>query len=147
MAIGGILQADDVAPRWGFLGDDKGLTSTFNDAHSVVLVCVFDTELRNVKPPFADVVFHATVVGLHKGDLKIGDKIKINFSTDSLEGDAEARRKFVEAANNKNKGALKFAFLHGGKDGAYSCDWVDLPDYQIEMQKFLKTLERKSEKK
>ena len=115
----GLLEAQ--APRWGFLGDDEGLKATYNDAKRVVFVCIFETELRDVRPPFADVVYHATVIETYKGELKVGDRIQISFRTDSLPADEDERRKFVEKADKNNKGSLKFAFLHGGKDGAYFC--------------------------
>jgi hypothetical protein len=92
------------------------------------------------------VTLHATVVDSYKGDLKIGDKIKIRFSTDSLEGDEETRRKFMEEANNRNKGALKFAFLSEVEKGGYSCEWLDVPSYNVEMRKFLKNLAAKPPK-
>ena len=140
----GLLQAQ--APRWGFLGDDEALETTFDDAQSVVFVCIFKTELRDVRPPFAEVVYHATVVESHKGKLKIGEKIQINFRTDSLPSDQDERRKFVAKADKSSKGALKFAFLHGGADGAYSCEFMDVPRYSEEMQNFLRKLQSRPQK-
>ena len=56
----GLLKGQD--PRWGFLGDDGALEAAFDEAKGVVFVCVFETELRDVRPPFAEVVYHATVI-------------------------------------------------------------------------------------
>lgn len=147
LLAGAILPAMDAAPRWGCLGDDKSLTATFDAAQNVVLVCIFDTELRDVRPPFAEVVYHATVIESHKGALKIGEKIRISFPTDSLPAGEDERRKFVENANSRNKGALRFAFLHEGADGNYSCEWCDVPLYQKEMRDFLRQLQGAPAKK
>jgi len=138
-----MLHAADKPPRWGFLGEDKDLTFSFNNALCVALVVIFDTELRNIRPPIAEVVLHATVVDIHKGNLKIGDKIKISLYTDTLDGNAETQRKFIEDANSRNKGALKFAFLHEVKEGDFTCEWLDLPGYTSDMQEFLRKIARR----
>ncbi len=138
--IGSIGLVAAQAPRWGFLGEDEGLEQTYRDAMSVVFVCVFATELRDVRPPFAKVVYHATVIESYKGELQIGEKIQICFYTDSLPLDEAKRQEFVENANKKNKGSLKFAFLHGGKEGSYSCEFMDVPKYTVEMREFLEQL-------
>ncbi|MCW1923068.1 hypothetical protein OKA05_10930 [Luteolibacter arcticus] len=127
--------------RWGFLGSDESLVATFDDAKHVGFVCVTEVELRDVKPPFAKVVYHATVIECHKGKLEVGAKIQISFSTDSLPIDDGERLKFVEEANKKNKGELKFAFLRGGEEGAYGCDFTEVPTYSKEMQDFLRKLQ------
>ena len=110
----GILKGQ--GPRWGFLGGDDALEMTFDEGVGVVFVCVFKTELRDVRPPFALVVYHATVIESYKGDFKVGEKIEIRFGTDSLPLDEDERREFVKKSNQRNQGALKFAFLHGGNE-------------------------------
>jgi hypothetical protein len=140
LSVAGVIQAQ--APRWGFLGDDDSLKSTFTDAKRVVLVCVYDTELRDIKPPFAEVVYLATVIESQKGELETGDKIQIGFKTDSLPLDEAERLKFVENANKASKGALKFAFLHGAEGGVQFCEFLDVPNYTKEMHEFLKKLKQ-----
>ena len=135
----GLLKGQD--PRWGFLGDDGALEAAFDEAKGVVFVCVFETELRDVRPPFAEVVYHAAVIESHKGKLKVGEKIEISFRTDSLPQAEGERRKFVEKADKRSKGSLKFAFLHGGEKGAYFCEFMDVPTYSKEMQDFLRKLQ------
>lgn len=126
-------------PKFGFLGSEEDVEKLFAESETVVLVClvetevVFDTTFAKLKPPFAQIVHHATVVGSHRGSGKVGDKIKVGFVTDSLPVDEEKRKVFVEKANKKAKGALKYAFLRGGKDGFYSCEWLDLADYSVEL--------------
>lgn len=140
----GLLEAQ--APRWGFLGDNEGLEATYNDAERVVLVCVYETELRDVRPPFAEVVYHTTVIETYKGELKVGGRIQISFRTDSLPAGDDERRKFVKKANKNNKGSLKFAFLHGRNDGAFSCELMDVPRYSKEMQEFLGKQQKRQRK-
>ncbi|MCU0795167.1 MAG: hypothetical protein MUF31_04445 [Akkermansiaceae bacterium] len=135
----GILRAD--APRWGWLGNDESLRATFDSAEPVAFVCVTEVELREVNPPFADVVYHATVIECHKGKLLLGERIQIVFSTDSLPKNDEDRRKFIESANKKNKGDLKFAFMQSGEDGTYFCDFIDGPTYTSALQDFLRGLQ------
>ena len=118
---------EDGPPRWRFLGDDEALTSTFDDAENVVLLCQIDTELERVKPPFAEVIYHGTVVETLKGDLQVGQKIKVGFATDGLPVDPLEREKFVESRNRSSKGALRFVFLDPPKDGVYGCDWTQGP--------------------
>ncbi len=138
LSAGSVL-ADE--PRWGFLGDDDSLASTFNDAKNVVLVCVYETELRDVKPPFAEVVHFATVIESQKGELKMGEKIQIGFKTDSLPVDEEEQQDFVQKANTSSKGSLKFAFLHGEEAGVHFCDFLDVPNYTKEMHEFLRLMQ------
>ena len=127
-------------PRWRFLGDDEALTSTFDDAENVVLLCQIDTELERVKPPFAEVIYHGTVVETLKGDLQVGQKIKVGFATDGLPVDPLEREKFVESRNRSSKGALRFVFLDPPKDGVYGCDWTQVPLYEEDLHRFLRGL-------
>ena len=131
---------EDAPPRWGFLGDDKALTLTFDDAENVVLLCQIDSELERVKPPFAEVIYHGTVVETLKGDLEVGQKIKVRFGTDSLPVDAQEREKFVESRNSASRGALRFVFLDKPMDGVYGCDWTQVPLYGGDMHRFLRGL-------
>jgi hypothetical protein len=122
--------------RWGFLGDDESLKETIDECGQVLLVCVYETSLEAVKPPFADVVLRATVIQTVKGTHKIGDRIAIRFGTDSLPKDDAERAKFIEQAAAKNLGALKMAFLPGAKSDKYDCDWLDTPKFEPEMLEF-----------
>jgi hypothetical protein len=135
--------AEEVAPpasesplRWGFLGDDESLKETIDECGQVLLVCVYETSLEAVKPPFADVVLRATVIQTVKGTHQIGDRIAIRFGADSLPKDDAERAKFIEEAAAKNLGALKMAFLHGAKSDKYDCDWLDTPKFEPEMLEF-----------
>jgi hypothetical protein len=126
----------EAPPRWGFLGDDEGLTRTIDACGQVLLICVYETTLEDVKPPFAGVVLRATVVQAVKGTHKTGDRIVIRFHTDSLPLDDAARAKFIEAAAVKNLGSLKMAFLPGARADEYECDWLDIPSFKPEMLDF-----------
>ncbi len=122
--------------RWGILGDDESLKETIDDCGQVLLVCVYQTSLKDVNPPFADVVLRATVVQAVKGTHQIGDRIAIRFKTDSLPLDDAARAKFIEAAAVKNLGSLKMAFLPGARTDDYDCDWLNVPAFKPEMLAF-----------
>ncbi len=122
--------------RWGFLGDDESLKETIDECGQVLLVCVYETSLEAVKPPFAEVVLRATVVQAVKGSHEIGDRIAIRFKTDSLPPDDAERAKFIDAAAIQNLGALKMAFLAGTRAPEYDCDWLDVPAFKPEMLEF-----------
>ena len=126
----------DAAPRWTFLGDDDALRHTIKEVQQVVLVCVYQTSLNQVNPPFAEVVLRATVVQTIKGGHAIGDKIAIRFMTDSLPSDAKERDKFIQDIANKNLGSLKMAFLMGDKMGDYLTEWLYVPDFDPDMLAF-----------
>jgi len=126
----------DAEPRWTFLGDDDSLRETIREAGQVLLICVYQTSLDRVKPPFADVVLRATVVQTVKGPHKMGDRIIIRFSTDSLPADEAARAKFVEDAAAKNLGSLKMAFLQGVRSDDYVSEWLYVPSFDPDMLAF-----------
>jgi hypothetical protein len=126
----------DSAPRWGFLGDDDSLRATIKECSQVLLLCIYQTTLEEVKPPFATVVLKGTVIQAVKGTYKLGDKITLRFNTDSLPKEEADRAKFVEAAAAKNLGALKIAFLTGQQGVDYSCEWLDVPAYDADMLAF-----------
>lgn len=130
------LPDSESPPRWGFLGDDESLKETIDECGQVVLVCVYQTSLEDVRPPFADVVLRATVIQTVKGTHQIGDRIAIRFGTDSLPKDDAERAKFIEEAAIENLGALKMAFLPGAKSDQYDCDWLDTPKFKPEMLEF-----------
>jgi len=127
------------SPKWGFLGNEDDVRKLFLASKNVLLICIVDTELKfdtsfsKLNPPFGQVVHHATVVSSYRGVCKTGEKIRIGFVTDSLPKDEKEREAFVSKANKKAKGVLKFAFLGSGKDGIYSCEWLDLADYSPEL--------------
>lgn len=129
--------ASDRAPRWKFLGDDDALRQTISEAGQVLLVCVFETSLDRIKPPFAEVALRAAVVQVVKGTHTLGDKITIRFPTDSLPIDEAARDKFIEDAAAKNLGSLKLAFLRGGRSDDYQCEWLDVPAFDSDMLAFV----------
>lgn len=133
------LAASEPAPKWKLLGDDDGLRATIRQAGQIVLLCVYQTELREVKPPFAEVVIRATVVEAMKGDHAIGDRISVQFPTDSLPMDTDQQKKFIESAALKNLGALKIAFLSGTKSQEYSSEWLYVPGFMAEMASFIRT--------
>jgi len=126
----------DAAPRWMFLGDDDSLRYTIREAGQVLLVCVFQTSLDHVNPPFAEVVLSATVVQAVKGTHKIGDRITIRFKTDSLPADEDARAKFIENAAANNLGSLKMAFLQGARSDDYVSEWLYVPAFDPAMLAF-----------
>jgi hypothetical protein len=126
----------DGAPRWKFLGDDASLRETIKESAHVLLICVYQTSLERVKPPFAEVVLRATVVQVVKGAHKLGDRISISFHTDSLPEDEGERTTFIDGAAIKNLGALKMAFLDGDKANEYGCEWLDVPAFDPEMLAF-----------
>jgi len=127
----------NAAPRWKFLGDDAALSETIKEAGQVLLVCVSQTSLDLVKPPFAEVVLRATVVQTVKGTHKLGDRITIRFSTDSLPIDETARAKFIEDAATKNLGSLKLAFLQGARSDDYGSEWLYVPAFDPDMLSFV----------
>jgi hypothetical protein len=138
LAVGGF--AEEGTPRWVFLGGDDDLKRYFEEHPQVVTVCVYETELRNPKPPCVVVVLHATVAETFKGKLKPGDKIKIVFPSDSLPSDETEREKFINNAAKNNLGSLRIAFLSDGKDSEYQTEWLFVPKYQNEMREFLSAL-------
>lgn len=83
-ALGALTSAGP--PQWGWLGGEDDVAELCSESTNVVLVCIVDTELvyevgaRKLKPPFAKVLHHATVVQSHKGALKIGDRIEIGYA-------------------------------------------------------------------
>jgi hypothetical protein len=89
-----------------------------------------------VKPPFAEIVLRATVVQAVKGAHQLGDRISIRFHTDSLPEDEAERAKFIDAAEARNLGSLKMAFLAGDKANDYGCEWLDVPAFDPEMLAF-----------
>ena len=127
----------DSALRWGFLGDDNALRGTIEEAGQILVVCVFQTSLDRVRPPFAEVVLRATVVQIVKGTHTMGDKITMRFTTDSLPVDEPARAKFIEDAAARNLGSLKLAFLPGKRADAYEIQWLDAPAFDPDMLKFV----------
>jgi hypothetical protein len=129
---------DEASPRWGFLGDDSSLRETIKESGQVILVCVYQTSLNDVRPPFAEVVFEATVVQVIKGKHKMGDRISIRFRTDSLPHDEAERAKFIEGAAAKNIGSLRIAFLPGALTKDYDCEWLEVPAFDHEMLAFAK---------
>jgi len=129
-------ESSDAAPRWKFLGDDDALRETIKEAGQVLLVCVFQTSLDRVKPPFSDVVLRATVVQTVKGTHTLGDRITIRFNTDSLPIDEAARAKFIEDVAAKNLGSLKLAFLRGARSDDYGSEWLYVPAYDPDMPAF-----------
>lgn len=130
----------DGAPRWFLLGDDNRLKQTFSEAKQVALVCIYSTTLEDVRPPFALVVHHATVVRSLKGGLKIGEKIEIVFATDSLPKSDEERETFVRQAHDAAEGDLRFAFLSGGTKPRFETEFLYVPDYSEDMANFLDAL-------
>lgn len=135
-ATGSAKDQSDEAPRWTFLGDDDSLRDTIKEAGQILLVCVFQTSLDRVKPPFAEVVLRATVVQTVKGTHKMGDRVTIRFSTDSLPADEVARAKFIQDAAAKNLGSLKMAFLRGAQSDDYVSEWLDVPAFDPAMLAF-----------
>jgi hypothetical protein len=128
----------DAAPRWLFLGDDADLKRTIAESDHVLLVCVYQTALENVKPPFAEVVLSGTAVESLKGTHATGDKITLRFPSDSLPAKEDKRAQFIDAAAKKNLGSLKLAFLRGEKSAAHSCEWLDLAPYSPELIDFVR---------
>ena len=128
-------EALDGADRWGFLGDDDALRKTIREAEQVLLVCVYQISLDHVKPPFAQVVFRATVVQTVKGTHRMGDRISIRFMAEVPRDETE-RAKFNEDATAKNLGSLKMAFLQGAKADEYGCEWLDAPAFDPAMLEF-----------
>lgn len=126
----------DAAPRWTFLGDDDTLRHTIKEVQQVVLVCVYQTSLNQVNPPFAEVVLRTTVVQTIKGGHAIGDKIAIRFMTDSLPADEKKRDKFIDDVAKKNLGSLKMAFLTGDKTDDYTTEWLYVPNFDPDMLAF-----------
>ena len=136
-ATAGAKEPSDAAPRWTFLGEDDGLRATVKDAGQVLVVCIFQTSLDRVKPPIAEVVLRATVVQTVKGTHKVGDKITVRFSTDSLPVyDEGARPKFIEKAAAANLGSLKMAFLQGARSDEYVSEWLFVPNFDPAMLAF-----------
>lgn len=136
-AIATAKESPKGAPRWEFLGEDEALRQTIREAGQILVICVFETSLAQIKPPFAEVVLRATVVQTVKGTHTPGEKITIRFLTDSLPADEAARAKFVKDANAKNLGSLKLAFLRGKKSDDYQCEYLDLPAFDPEMLDFV----------
>jgi hypothetical protein len=130
-------QQQDAAPRWQLLGEDADLRRTIAESDHVLLVCVYQTALENVNPPFAEVVLSATTVESLKGTHATGDKIALRFHSDSLPSQADERAQFIDSAARKNLGSLKLAFLRGEKSAAHSCEWLDLAPYSPEMIDFV----------
>ncbi len=124
------------APRWGLLGNDDSLRETIKECNQVLLLCIYQTTIEDIKPPFATVVFRGTIVQAVKGTHKLGDKITLRFPTDSLSIEETDRIKFIEGADAKNLGALKMAFLRGQQTMNYSCEWLDVPTYDADMLDF-----------
>ena len=137
-----VQESSDKAPRWTFLGDDDSLRGTINDAGQVLLICVFQTSLERIKPPFAEVVLRATVVQIVKGTHKVGDRIAIRFGTDSLPREEAARTKFIEDTAAKNLGSLKMAFLQGVRSDEYESEWLYVPSFDPAMLAFAITNNR-----
>ena len=136
------LPTGDKAPRWFFLGEDDDLKRTYRQAKRVAMICIFETALEDVRPPFAKVVHRATVVETLKGGLKIGEKIEIALSTDSLPMDEIERAKFIAKADQAAKGSLRYAFLQGDKlegkrNKRFGTEFLYLPKYTEEMSDFL----------
>jgi len=142
-------QACEDIPKWGLLGDDDSVSRLCSESTNFVLVCIVDTEvvfdstIGKLKPPFGQIIHHATVIQTYKGRLKLGDQIKIEFMTDSLPRDDKERAEFIEAANKKIKGKLKFAFLDAASDGLHSCEWVDIADHSEELGQLLTKISQK----
>ena len=126
-------EGSDAAPRWKFLGDDDSLRATIQESAQVLLVCVYQTSLDRVKPPFAEVVLRCTVVQSVKGAHRLGDRVTIRFLTDSLPDDDAKRTKFIDDAAAKNLGSLKMAFLRGARAEDYACEWLDVPAFDPDM--------------
>jgi hypothetical protein len=78
------------------------------------------------------------VVEPFKGGHLIGEKITLRFHTDSLPTDPDERSKFIDAVAAKNLGALKIAFVTGGKATEHSCEWLDVVPYSAEMAAFVR---------
>jgi len=131
-------QAEDTERRWGFIGGDRNLRRTIAESDHILFICVYQTALEDVKPPFAAVVLSATVVEPFKGTHATGDKITIRFHTDSLPKDEVERKKFIAEAAENYLGSLKIAFLQGEKSADHSCDWTEVPTYSAEMAAFVK---------
>ena len=131
-------QQQDAAPRWLLLGEDADLRRTIAESDHVLLVCVYQTALENVKPPFAEVVLSATTVESFKGAHATGEKITLRIHSDSLPSQEDKRAQFIEAAAKKNLGSLKLAFLRGEKSAAHSCEWLDLAPYSPELIDFVR---------
>lgn len=135
-------------PKWGWIGGDEDVAATFVRSKKVALVCIVDTEVlpevdgRKLRPPFAMIVHHATVVSSLRGDLRIGDKIKVGYVTDSLPVDDAKRVLFIRKANEKHKGVLKYVFLGDDAvgDAKYGIEWIEFPDYSPELGQFLSKL-------
>ena len=124
------------APKWSFLGDDDSLRATIKESQQVLLVCVYSTDLRNVKPPEATVVLSATVVESIRGSHELGDRITISFQTDSLPLEDEERTRFIESSANQYLGSLRLAFLTQAKSRDYSAEWLYVPACTSEMVAF-----------
>ena len=130
----------DWAPRWSFAGDDVSLALSFDEADDVVMVCVTGTELKDVEPPFATVIYHATVTEVLKGARSVGERVRLRIGTDGLPEDEGERKAYIDARDQK--GRLMFAFLEGDEDddGEIWADWTLLPEYDLQMHRFLKRL-------
>ncbi len=130
-------------PKWGFLGDDESLRETFHDTDEVLLVCIYGTELKEVRPPFARVVHFATVIKSLKGVSELGDKIEIQFMTDSLPLEEEERTEFVETANRSVEGDLRFVFGEISGEGRITTEFLFVPKFSSDLDGFLNRLAAK----
>jgi len=124
-------QPADDRPRWGFLGGDEQVKLQLIESAEVALVCVYRTQLTQVRPPYALVTLHATVAQAIKGTLKVGETIRVSFATDSLP--KEQAERFIDEVARKNEGALKIVFLGEGKGGEFNVDWTEVAGFSDDL--------------
>lgn len=134
---------DSKPPRWLLLGDDAALKQTYAESADIFLACIYETTLEEIRVPFATVVHKATVVRVLKGDTKIGDKVELAFATDSLPYNAKEREQYIEKANTRARGSLRFVFPYGRKKMRFLAEFLDIPEYSEELSDFLNSLASK----
>ena len=131
--------SQDAPPKWGLLGDDADLLRVVQDSDLAIRARVYRVEFINIKRNFATVNMHVTVARAFKGDLKVNDRIVIEFPIDDLPLDPVERDKRLQSLREADIGSLRHCFLERPQDGTghYSSEWLFVPRFTQEMSEFI----------
>jgi hypothetical protein len=141
--------SEDSRPKWGLLGDDASLVQSINDFDAAILGCVYRVEFTRIRRNFATVNLYVTVARAFKGDLKLSERIVINFPIDDVPVDPADREKKFQSLRDADIGGLRHCFIERPQSGEshYSTEWLFVPKFTEEMNVFLEDWRKRSERK
>ena len=134
-------------PKWGLLGDESAIKQRFSDSTYIFMGVIRESALKNIKPPFAEVVWTVRPIDQFKGDLQ-SDTVSFSFPTDSLPTAKDEIASFINKRTKNDLGSVRFFFVRNDQitsSSHFSIEWIDSGKFSPSLYRFLDSNRGKAE--